>query len=712
MGSVASRFCVFVEILFPPRLHLRLENSRVKNMLPSYTQIPSDISDSESLGSQREGGNSDAKDDENVEDTIRIHLKDDNPENNTVDNVSQCDLGPSLEKNDHEKINACLPFYELLDIHAKIIDDRYTEYNGSISLIAAYAFPDYSVITFETKDWKGQKVYCWYLDEEKRLVGLPVETRVEPHYTAYSPKYQLSHCLSPLHGNGPKWLLFTEFVEHYKLIGVEYFYVYVKDIDEYSARVLNDYVKTGEIETTFLRTNDRPGGTYLHATIQDCIHRSRHHSRYVIIGDLDERIVLSGTGTLTDYVTKFIALHPNVSALRFRSRYALRSQDLPLYYYGEETLKKHLPTLVYHNTTPIEPNFGGKSVVDPAAVMSMSLHEPKLYFRNYNTFYVPVADAFIRHIRYPDESWIERRLRAILMYGKTEKTYYPGHLMPVLYRRVKERLDRVYLMNQTIMKHKFYGRYISHWSALLSLMGLHFLAGFVDQQTVTMELQPENINTCLPFHELLDIHGKVVEKDYVKLSGFVSLIAAYAFPNYSAITFETKHWKGQKAYCWYLDEEKRLVGPPVETVIEPRKFMALHPNVSALRFRSRSALRSGNLPLYYHGEETLKKHLPTLVYHNTTPTDSSFGAKSIVDPTAVMAMSVHEPTLYLRNYDTFYVPVADAFIRHVRYPDESWIERRLRAILMYGKMEKTYYPAHLMPILYQRVKERLDRVYL
>ncbi|WKY05179.1 hypothetical protein Q1695_005867 [Nippostrongylus brasiliensis] len=94
MGSVASRFCVFVEILFPPRLHLRLENSRVKNMLPSYTQIPSDISDSEmetdsGLGSQREGGNSDAKDDENVEDTIRIHLKDDNPENNTVDNVSQ-----------------------------------------------------------------------------------------------------------------------------------------------------------------------------------------------------------------------------------------------------------------------------------------------------------------------------------------------------------------------------------------------------------------------------------------------------------------------------------------------------------------------------------------------------------------------------------------------------------------------------------------------
>ncbi|WKY05168.1 hypothetical protein Q1695_005860 [Nippostrongylus brasiliensis] len=53
---------------------------------------------------------------------------------------------------------------------------------------------------------------------------------------------------------GIKWLLLREFVEHYKLVGVEYFYVYVKCIDEYSKRVLDDYVRTGKIETIFLRT--------------------------------------------------------------------------------------------------------------------------------------------------------------------------------------------------------------------------------------------------------------------------------------------------------------------------------------------------------------------------------------------------------------------------------------------------------------------------
>ncbi|VDL69560.1 unnamed protein product [Nippostrongylus brasiliensis] len=300
-----------------------------------------------------------------------------------------------------EKINTCLPFHELLDIFSETIDISNGEYIPPISLIAAYAYPDYLAITFETKYWNSEKVYCWYLDKEKRQIGPPVETRVKPEYTAYcckrngaqymsistsgtvpiedsvpivdrtknAPTYRLSHCLSPLYGNGTKWLLFTEFVEHYKLMGVEYFYVYVKDIERYSRRVLDDYVRTGEIETIFLRTNDRPGADYQFAAIHDCLHRSRHHSRYVIFGDLDERIVLSGTVTLSDYVTNVMTLHPYVASLRFKPRYVICTGHLPVYYHGDETLNQHLPTLVYHNTTPAQPPFGEKRIVDPMAVV-------------------------------------------------------------------------------------------------------------------------------------------------------------------------------------------------------------------------------------------------------------------------------------------------------------------------------------------------------
>ncbi|KAK6021049.1 hypothetical protein OSTOST_13289 [Ostertagia ostertagi] len=80
MGAVLKGFCMVTEIIWPPRLRLRMEDARVKNMLPSYTLIPDDLSDSEleaeTYTSSREehsregGGNT-------MEATIRVHIKDD-----------------------------------------------------------------------------------------------------------------------------------------------------------------------------------------------------------------------------------------------------------------------------------------------------------------------------------------------------------------------------------------------------------------------------------------------------------------------------------------------------------------------------------------------------------------------------------------------------------------------------------------------------------
>ncbi|WKY07326.1 hypothetical protein Q1695_007066 [Nippostrongylus brasiliensis] len=168
--------------------------------------------------------------------------------------------------------------------------------------------------------------------------------------------------------------------------------------DTGNCQVLDDYVRTGEIETIFLRTNDRPGADYQLVAVHDCLHRSRHHSRYVIFGDLDERIVLSGTATLSDFVTRVITLYPNVRSIRFRPRYVLYTQAFPYKYQGNATLNNYLPTLVYHNTTPAHPDLGIKCVVDPTAVMTMAIHKPTMFFSNYETYNAPIADGFIRSL--------------------------------------------------------------------------------------------------------------------------------------------------------------------------------------------------------------------------------------------------------------------------------------------------------------------------
>ncbi|EYC09709.1 hypothetical protein Y032_0059g3007 [Ancylostoma ceylanicum] len=83
-----------IDIILPPRIPLRYEPYRVKNMLPSYGLIPDEVSDSEedaphlvdSAGDREVGGGVDES--REMESTIRVHLKDDQADGGTVENVS------------------------------------------------------------------------------------------------------------------------------------------------------------------------------------------------------------------------------------------------------------------------------------------------------------------------------------------------------------------------------------------------------------------------------------------------------------------------------------------------------------------------------------------------------------------------------------------------------------------------------------------------
>ncbi|VDL70440.1 unnamed protein product [Nippostrongylus brasiliensis] len=428
----------------------------------------------------------------------------------------------------------------------------------------------------------------------KLEVAMSCQGREEP------PKYRLSHCLSPLYGNEPKWLVFTEFIEHYKLVGVEHFYIYIKDIDDYSRRVLDDYLRSGEIETTHLKDMDKPGGVYLRASIP-----------------------------------------------------------------GSTTLIKYLPTLTFHNTTPAQPHFGNKCIVDST---------------------------------------------------------------------------------KRLMKPQALSRPSIFCCAALVLGALHILAAFTMHGASKAIIGPtfshETIRTCLPFYALLDFYMKVVNGVKEDLRGSMLLIAAYAFPDYSVITFDTHDFKGQKAHCWYYDEKGDQMGPPSETVTLPRftahccrrpgaHFMSIssygdRPPTKYVPVQDRTKygviltslikvldnyVKSGDIEttylqdvgrpdfLYIHttipGNSTLLKHLPTLVFHNTTPAQPHHGSKTVVDPTMVMAMELHMPTMFFSYYKTYYAPTTDAFIR----------------ILMFGQFEKSNYPENLMSTLYQRVKSRLEQTY-
>ncbi|WKY08495.1 hypothetical protein Q1695_007767 [Nippostrongylus brasiliensis] len=352
---------------------------------------------------------------------------------------------------------------------------------GKLKPLAAYDFAGHIVVTTQMVGWYGKTVYCRYFNGDREEIGPALSAVVFPESTVYccrqddvaymsvtvdefetsngtlwlidrknnTPKYGLSLCLAPLYGNESKWLLLAELFEHYKIQGVQYFYVYVKDVDEYSHQLLDDYVKTNEAELVPLSMEGESVDESIkrqHVGVNDCLHRSRRHSRYAILVDLDERLQPTGGYTLENFVRRKMSEMPSLAMIRFTSRWVLREHELPQSYEGEKTLKNFLPMLVSRNTSAIPPRrVIQKCVINPKRVLIQSIHQSLAYYPTFHGYDVPFEDGHIRHYRYLNggnwsKSWLDR----LSYYGAFESTEYPRQYISLLYSRIKKRLDYVY----------------------------------------------------------------------------------------------------------------------------------------------------------------------------------------------------------------------------------------------------------------------------
>ncbi|RCN47968.1 hypothetical protein ANCCAN_06020 [Ancylostoma caninum] len=223
-----------------------------------------------------------------------------------------------------------------------------------------------------------------------------------------------------------KWLMLAEEIEHYKLQGLDHFYLYVKDYDNYTYKLIESYVKSGEAEVIHFRNQrDRPGSEWQLVGIQDCLQRSRHHSRYAIFSDPDERITPTMNVRLKDYRRK--------------------ANDVLIE--GENTLLSHLPALVFSNTTKVAPaGTLDKCILDPTKIFIMDVHNIAVFFPGNNTIYtVPPEEAIIRHYRDINVGGWSRNRTIFYDFAPYVNTTYPESLLPLLYKNVRRRLDSVYL---------------------------------------------------------------------------------------------------------------------------------------------------------------------------------------------------------------------------------------------------------------------------
>ncbi|KAJ1358291.1 hypothetical protein KIN20_016689 [Parelaphostrongylus tenuis] len=209
--------------------------------------------------------------------------------------------------------------------------------------------------------------------------------------------YYFSACLAPLYGAELKWLILSEFLEHHKIQGVEYFYIYLNEIDEYSRILLDDYVRSGEAEVVILRDPyERDSELWQLPQLQECLIRARGHSNWVAMIDLDGRLTPTEYhGTLADYL-KSIS-DPTIAELTFRQQLVLTNETESEKYTNESQVAELMPTWRYHNTSQLLPSeHNTMYIVNPKKAVIANIHGIDLFYDGYRRYHLKDDEAVVR----------------------------------------------------------------------------------------------------------------------------------------------------------------------------------------------------------------------------------------------------------------------------------------------------------------------------
>ncbi|ULT86666.1 hypothetical protein L3Y34_006400 [Caenorhabditis briggsae] len=353
----------------------------------------------------------------------------------------------------------------------------------NISLLYAYEFEHEITVTVTSWERLGYRLFCRYLDENDKEIGEPFESFTYPEYIVNcqkregtrkiglsvneteimfetipimdrmlkKPKYEVSMCVASIYGFEPKWLMFIEMIEHFKMQGVQHFYLHIHNASMYDMRVINDYIRTGEVEVHYLIERDYRKDNHWHmVNLADCLIWSRGESKWTIFADLDERIYMTNyTGTILDYVRE--VQNDTIGSLMFRQQWILKTELMPERYEGDKQINQWMPTHRWHNSTGLGPHgHTAKCIVDTSKVFIMFIHYvtqffPAPYGNRYVTKRVEAEEGLIRHYR--DQSlgsWGQKWLNSTLRFGELRSTDYPEKLIGELTERVKRRAKYVY----------------------------------------------------------------------------------------------------------------------------------------------------------------------------------------------------------------------------------------------------------------------------
>ncbi|EFO88201.1 hypothetical protein CRE_16541 [Caenorhabditis remanei] len=189
-----------------------------------------------------------------------------------------------------------------------------------------------------------------------------------------TPIHEVSVCVGSIYGSESKWLEVAEFIEHYKLIGN----------------------RRNRVDRDPIRIQNNRLAVYL-LQINECHQRSKHHSKWVINVDIDERLFI-----LNDKIKSVGSLlsgyNDTVAEVGFAIRRIQKTEKLPEKYESDEQIISEMEFLKYNVSSPV--TWGAyKTIYRPEKIAAMYYHWVYQKYPGTVAEYVKSEVALFRHYR-------------------------------------------------------------------------------------------------------------------------------------------------------------------------------------------------------------------------------------------------------------------------------------------------------------------------
>ncbi|XP_023218781.1 beta-1,4-galactosyltransferase galt-1-like [Centruroides sculpturatus] len=233
-------------------------------------------------------------------------------------------------------------------------------------------------------------------NENNRKIWLPIQ-----RYTSVkSAKNKMAVCVRPLYGPFNDTYAIARFIAYYKTIGFMHFIFYAQEITEqvkmYLLKLFQNKVSI-DLLPWFLPSDiqDTWAQGQL-ACIQDCIYRYMYLFEYILIVDLDERIVPKITYTMQETMDNLVLKDVNKNAGAFMIRHT--------YFCITKSQKvSHEPVLLIDNVKrmrniwPSEQR--SKLILKPETIEICGIHSVQKMFGGWKQVEIPPQLAILNHYR-------------------------------------------------------------------------------------------------------------------------------------------------------------------------------------------------------------------------------------------------------------------------------------------------------------------------